>query len=93
MMFAPVDVPDDVRREALDARALPRKWYVYPAPRQCQAIGDDWVRRGETVALIVPSAVARVESNVLLNPAHRDFGRLIVGAVESMRIDQRLSRR
>jgi RES domain-containing protein len=93
MVYGPIDLPDEVRRDVLDVTTLPKNWFEYPAPPECQRAGDSWVRASRTVALIVPSAVARLEANVLLNPAHSDFARLIIGGVETMAIDRRLIRR
>lgn len=92
MVYAPVDIPDEIHPAVLDVVSLPRDWFVYPAPVECQLAGDSWIRRGEAVALVVPSAVARIESNVLLNPLHRDFARLTIGDIETMAIDDRLIR-
>jgi RES domain-containing protein len=92
MVYASIDIPHEVLPETLEIAALPENWFRYPPPPECQLAGDSWVRRGETVALIVPSAVARIEKNVLLNPAHPDFGRLVIGDVEPMAIDDRLTR-
>lgn len=91
-MFAPIDIPDEVPREALDVKQLPKNWFYSPAPPECQAAGDSWLERGKTVALTVPSAVAKIERNVLLNPAHPDFARIIVGDLEAVAIDHRLTR-
>jgi RES domain-containing protein len=92
MVFAPIDIPDDIRPTVLDVAALPKHWFDFPAPPECQLAGDDWVRRAQTVALVVPSAAARIETNVLLNPTHPDFSRLIIGEIEMMAIDKRLRR-
>jgi RES domain-containing protein len=92
MAFAPIDIPGDVAIERLDVATLPGDWADTPAPGECQLAGDAWVRAAETVALVVPSAVARIETNVLLNPAHRDFARLVIGGVAPMAIDGRLIR-
>jgi RES domain-containing protein len=90
MVYVPIDIPDSVLHETLDVAALPKNWSGYPPPPECQRAGDSWARRGETVALVVPSAVARIERNVLLNPAHPDFARFVIGEIEPMTIDARL---
>jgi len=38
--------------------------------------GEAWLQAGRSAILIVPSVVARMERNVLINPAHADFGRI-----------------
>ena len=90
MVYAAVDIPDDIRLETLDASVLPANWFEYPAPAECQRLGDRWATSGSSVALRVPSAIARIEKNVLLNPAHRDFARLTIGASDVLSIDARL---
>jgi RES domain-containing protein len=92
MVYAPVDIPEGVRLDVLDMATLPQDWFTSPAPPACQILGDSWVRRGETVGLVVPSSIARIETNVLLNPAHPDFARLVVGNIDVMAIDHRLIR-
>jgi RES domain-containing protein len=88
--YVSIDVPDDATVETLDAVGLPSDWFDYPAPADCQNIGDAWVLRGTSLGLLVPSAVARIEHNLLLNPAHADFRRLRVGDIENAPIDARL---
>jgi RES domain-containing protein len=92
MVYAPMDIPSEIRLDVLDTAALPRNWFGSPAPPECQVAGDSWVNRGETVGLVVPSAVARIDTNVLLNPAHPDFVRIVVGSIDSMAIDHGLDR-
>lgn len=92
MVYAPIDIPDDVFPEVLHIGQLPKNWFDFPAPPACHAAGDSWLQRSATVAFVVPSAVARIESNVLLNPAHPDFAHLIVGDFEAVAIDNRLKR-
>ena len=55
----------------------------------CRARGDDWLRRGEALALAVPSVVVPREQNVILNPRHADFGQVSVVGVERYRFDPR----
>jgi len=38
--------------------------------------GEDWLHSGRSAVLIVPSVVARMERNVLINPAHGDFSHI-----------------
>ncbi len=90
MVYAAVDIPADVRLETLDSSALPANWFEYPAPAECQRLGDRWAAGGACVGLRVPSAIARIEKNVLLNPAHRDFARLTIGTSDVLSIDARL---
>lgn len=73
--------------------ALPKGWRSFPPGAQTQRIGDRWLASGASVALQVPSAVVPREQNVLVNPQHRDFGRLKLLAIEEWGIDPRLERK
>lgn len=90
-VYAAMTIPDGVTVETLGQRTLPRRWYATPAPAALQEIGDAWIRRGSSVALAVPSAIVRIEENVLLNPSHRDFRRLKVERARPLPMDARLS--
>jgi len=57
----------------------------------CRARGDDWLERGEALALAVPSVVVPQEHNVILNPRHGEFGLVRVVDVARFRFDPRLS--
>lgn len=88
--YVSIDVPDDAPVETLDAAGLPVDWFEYPAPVDCQNIGDAWVLGGASLGLLVPSAVARIEYNLLVNPAHADFRRLRVSDIANAPVDARL---
>lgn len=84
-----VEVPDDAI-EVLPRGRLPPRWRAYPAPPATAAIGTDWARRREQLALLVPSAVIPEENNVLLNPEHPRFDRLDLGSGEAFSLDPRM---
>ena len=67
-----MSVPDDVTELAFTPATLPADWRQTPSPPQCQAIGDEWARRGEELLFRVPSVLVPEESNVLVNPMHPD---------------------
>ena len=84
-----VEIPARVI-EVLDRARLPHDWKRSPPPPAVQAIGDAWVRAGSSAVLRVPSVVVDSESIYLVNPAHRDFGRLAVRPPEPFGFDARL---
>jgi RES domain-containing protein len=75
-VFCHLDIPDDVATEVLEPGT--------------QELGDGWVRAARTVALLVPSTIVPIEQNVLLNPAHADFARIIAGPHTDIQVDARL---
>lgn len=76
--------------EVAELGALPADWRQSPVPITVQAIGDQWVEEQRSVVLRVPSVIIPVERNFLLNPAHRDFAVVTVGAASSFQFDPRL---
>ena len=68
------DLPDEVREQIGDAQVI---WSVHGAD-------------GRQLALRVPSAVARGEFNVLVNPAHPQFGQIRLLADDPLALDPRL---
>ncbi|WP_394823243.1 RES family NAD+ phosphorylase [Pendulispora albinea] len=85
-------VPDEVSFEQIDVTKLPRNWRATPAPDALKDIGTDWVVRGSSAVLAVPSAIIPSEMNYLVNPAHADFERVAVGLPEPFGFDPRLRR-
>ena len=55
-------------------------------------IGDRWIREKSHLALEVPSAALRIESNLLLNPLHPAIARLKVEEPQPFRFDARMFR-
>jgi len=66
------EIADGVEIARLDLKTLPMGWHER-RQESLHQFGDAWIARGQTVALLVPSAAIRGEWNVLLNPAHADF--------------------
>lgn len=67
------ELPGGAVVERLTAEDLPDGWRAYPGPESLRDLGMDWAVRGETLALVVPSAIVPQEHNVLLNPRHSAF--------------------
>jgi len=88
---ARVEIPDRAV-ETIDRKDLPEDWRTSPRPEAVAAIGERWVREARTAVLAVPSALLPSEKNFVMNPAHRDFGRVRVGPIEPLDLDPRLLR-
>jgi len=76
--------------EELARESLPPNWLDYPPPPETQQIGDRWVAEGRSCVLAVPSTVVPHEPNYILNPAHRSFARISIGAPRTFPIDPRI---
>lgn len=66
-----ITVPRGVSYELLEAAALPG--WDHDDPQVAQRFGAAWQRERRSAILLVPSLVARVEENVLVNPDHPEF--------------------
>jgi len=56
-------------------------------------MGNDWLDRGRTAVLRVPSALVPTESNFLVNPLHPDFSELRVVRRLKFAFDERFALR
>jgi RES domain-containing protein len=94
--FYPLEIPDDVVLSTLDVTRLSTTWRAARAGRvECRAIGEAWRVRHESVGIIVPSAVvpeafAFQSYNIVLDPRHADFGRLVIEPHIVLDVDARI---
>ena len=70
--------------------ALPADWTEEPPPPATKAIGDLWVKEARSAVLELPSVIILGEPHYLLNPAHPDFQKIIIGKPQPFSFDPRL---
>lgn len=90
LLIAEASVPD-ASIETLKLDELPKNWRGLNHAR-CREIGSGWAASLRSVALKVPSAVVDGDWNVLLNPRHPGFAKVVMGSVKPFRFDERLFR-
>lgn len=61
----------------LDGRDLPEDWRADPPPSSTARLGDGWAASGQSLGLRVPSVVIPAQHNLLINPAHPGFERVL----------------
>ncbi|MGA2215908.1 MAG: RES domain-containing protein [Bryobacteraceae bacterium] len=83
-------IGEDVSVDEVDAGAL-RRWDA-PDQRTSRMFGDTWYAEKRSTVLIVPSAVVRMERNVVINQEHPGFRKLRASAPKPVVWDQRLFR-
>ncbi|MDQ6708702.1 MAG: RES domain-containing protein [Acidobacteriota bacterium] len=83
-----ITIPEGVYVEEIELQWLP-EWEIGTT----RSIGDEWLTRGRSAVLKVPSKVIAVEYNYVINPEHEDFARLTMSDPEPFRFDQRLLER
>jgi RES domain-containing protein len=84
-----MEVPDDAISEARGSDLLDG-WDSLPPGPASKRLGDAWVAAGTSLALLVPSVIAREERNLVLNPSHERFDELRVVSKERVTLDSRL---
>jgi len=92
LQMVTVHIPDWIAPTTIAMADLPANWRDYPPPPELAALGMQWTRAQETLALRVPSVVVEQEWNVLLNPLHPDMPHVTIAQVEPYRLDSRLLR-
>ncbi|MBI2950417.1 MAG: RES family NAD+ phosphorylase [Verrucomicrobia bacterium] len=76
--------------ETVSLSELPSDWRVEPPPQSTKLFGDAWARAGRSAVLALPSVILSGEPNYLLNPAHREFKKIVIGKPEAFTFDPRL---
>ena len=72
-----INVPNGVSYEVVNADQLPNWWQ-----QNCEAArryGQQWYNDKRSAVLLMPSVVARVEHNMLINALHPDFQKITAG--------------
>lgn len=90
-VLIPVECEDALVRPL--SKPLPRDWDKNSALHKLRALGDAWIAAEDSVAVLVPSVVLPRSNNILLNPAHVDFGKLEIGSAVPFDFDPRLGRK
>lgn len=83
-------IPGDLQIKEINRNGLHDLWHEFPAPPFLKTIGEEWVKTGKYLGLMVPSAVIPSENNVLLNPRHEAAHKIIIEKVRPFRFDSRL---
>ena len=87
-VWAAIDIPDRVRVEIGEPRDVP-DWDA-PDQQASRRYGDAWLDSLRTAVLLVPSAVTKIDRNVLINPNHPDFAAITADPPQPVGWDGRL---
>jgi len=90
--MVPAIIPARMKIERVKLEDLPEDWRNPESREQLQAIGADWIKRGSSAVLAVPSSVIPAEINYLLNPLHSSFKKIEIGEAQVFLTDLRLPR-
>jgi RES domain-containing protein len=84
-----IRIPARVSLDAWTTDKLPRGWEADDQIAS-RAFGDQWLARRRSAVLVVPSAVAKYEQNIVINPLHADFKWIGASRPEAVMWDARL---
>ena len=88
--YIEITIPNGVTCEVFDPARLPE--WVQASATASKAYGDEWQSSKRSLVLIVPSIVARLDSNILINPEHFQVGRIQTSLHRPIWWDSRLFR-
>lgn len=86
--FIQITIPKGTSYEVATADIVP-DWF-HPSGEASRRFGRRWHEENRSAILIVPSVVARMERNVLINRRHPESERLAVGLETPVWWDERL---
>lgn len=90
ILLAKIYFPDEfVIEELID---LPKKWNQYPYNSNTTEIFTQLAKDRNFFALRVPSTIVGLETNIILNPLYKDFGKVEILEFIKMPIDERLKK-
>lgn len=86
--FVEIVLPNGLSYEVVTNDSLPG-WHE-PDCAVSKTFGEKWALESRSVLLFVPSVVARMEQNILINPMHAEFAQISCGLHQPVWWDNRL---
>ena len=88
ILIAKIEFPDNFEIDELEE--LPERWNQYPYSSKTTEIFSNLAKSRDFFALKVPSTIVGLESNYILNPLYKEFGKVEIVEFIELPIDQRL---
>ena len=90
ILVAKIQFPDDFIIEEL--KELPERWNQYPYSSKTTEVFTNLSKDQNIFALRVPSTIVGLESNIILNPLYKEFGKVEIIDFIKLPIDERLKK-
>ncbi len=87
--YVVAEVTEEISVEIIQEDMLPQGWDLENNP-SARAFGDQWLNEARSAILIVPSVIARLDHNTLVNPLHSDAKKIIISEPKKVIWDKRL---
>lgn len=91
LVLLTIEIPDHSIFE-IKLKELPKNWSAYPAPTILSEIGEEWIKKGNTIALKVPSCIINTSFNYILNCSHPDYQSVKILDIKDFKFDARLKK-
>lgn len=86
--FVEITIPNGISYEVVTSHTLPG--WEDSAFSSSRPFGTQWQMDRRSAILIVPSVVARMDENILINPEHPEFSQITCGLHQPVWWDSRL---
>lgn len=86
-----ISIPDNASARQVSQEQLSELMARPDSPAASRRVGDDWLDRGGTLVLEVPSVLVPEETNFILNPAHPRMREVKTVSSRSFKFDPRLA--
>ena len=87
--YVVAEIPDSLAIERHEAHSLPAGWDGDDASI-ARRFGDQSLQEARSAVLVVPSVMARLEWNAVINPLHADAKQFLLSPSQKVVWDQRL---
>lgn len=88
IVVAKIEFPDAFKIHELEQ--LPERWNQYPYSSKTTKVFSNLAKSNDFFALKVPSTIVGLESNFILNPLFKEFGKVEITKFIKLPIDERL---
>ncbi|MBU0765688.1 MAG: RES family NAD+ phosphorylase [Bacteroidetes bacterium] len=89
-MMMTIIIPEEIKVGILKKEELPEDWNMFPHLESTQKLGDNFIRENKYCILKVPSVVTKGDFNYLINPNHKEFGKIKIVGLEDFPFDLRI---
>ena len=84
------EIPDNIRIERVPVKTLPENWRLRSSYSYCQAAGDTWYDKKDSLVLKVPSAIIPYEFNFVIKTTSPGIARIKIKDTRPFIPDERL---
>jgi RES domain-containing protein len=85
-----IEVPDGLKVSEVDSASLATGWRDFLDYSICQAVGNGWYDKGDSLVLKVPSAVMPTNYNYVINTVHAAYKRVKLLTISNLVPDDRI---